>query len=152
MNDQQFIKIVNECKTMAFAAKKVGMAYLTFIRKAKKLGCYNPNHGGKGIKKGPYKSRIPTKEILEGKHPQFQSYKLKRRLIDEGIFEDRCSIPDCGWDKKPYGSEYSTCELDHINGDPCDHRLENLRIICPNCHSLTKSYRFRRGRTNGIEH
>ena len=40
------------------------------------------------------------------------------------------------------------CELDHINGDPTDHRLENLRLICPNCHSLTPTYRFRRGKTN----
>jgi hypothetical protein len=37
MEDQEFIKIVNECKTMAFAAKRTGMAYSTFIRKAKKL-------------------------------------------------------------------------------------------------------------------
>ena len=152
MTDEKFIEIVNNCGTMVFAAKTTGMAYSTFIRKAKKLGCYNPNQGSKGEKK-PKKNglgKIPLKEILEGRQPQYQTYKLKRRLIEEHILEDKCSI--CGWDKKPEGSDFSPCELDHIDGNPTNHELENLRILCPNCHSLTETYRFRRGKTNGIEH
>ena len=144
LTDEEFVKIVTECQTMAYAAKKVGMAYTTFIRKAKKLGCYNPNQGGKGTKKEM--PIIPLSDILSGKYPAYQTYKLHVRLIKEGYFEDRCSI--CGWDKKPEGREFTPCELDHINGSPTDHRLENLRLICPNCHSLTGTYRFRRGKTN----
>ncbi|HLQ64050.1 MAG TPA: HNH endonuclease [bacterium] len=34
-------------------------------------------------------------------------------------------------------------EIHHVNGDPCDNRLENLQIICPNCHSLKPNYRNR---------
>ena len=132
---------------MAYAAKQLGMSYTSFVRKAKKLGCYSPNQGGKGISKRNG-NEIPLAEILEGKHPSYQSYKLKVRLVKEGILEDKCS--ECGWNKKPKNSLYSTCELDHINGDSCDHRLENLRILCPNCHSLTETYRFRRGKTNGL--
>lgn len=52
------------------------------------------------------------------------------------------------WLEKPKGRNLTPCELDYINGDPTDHRLENLRLICPNCHSLTEAYRFRRGKTN----
>ena len=144
MNDKQFIQIVNECKTMAYASKKVGIAYSTFVRKAKKLECYHPNQGGKGTKKGPSNKRIPTNEILEGKHPQYQSYKLKKRLIDEGILKDECI--KCGWSERPKGNECTPCELDHIDGNSHNHVLKNLRILCPNCHSLTESYRFRRGK------
>lgn len=148
--DEEFVEIVKNCQTMALAAKKIGMAYTSFIRKAKKLGCYKPNQGHKGVnaKKeyGFSKAHIFIEDILAGKYPQYQTYKLKIRLITEGYFEDKCSM--CGWDKKPEGREFTPCELDHINGNPTDHRLENLRLICPNCHSLTETYRFRRGKTN----
>ena len=149
MSDEEFIKTVNECISMAYAAKKVGMAYSTFKRKAKKLGCYKPNQSGKGISK-TYKKKFLLEEILSGKVPSFQTYKLKVRMLEAGILKDECSL--CGWKEKAEGAKYTPCELDHINGDPTDHRLINLRIICPNCHSLTKTYRFRRGKTNGIEH
>ena len=115
------------------------MAYNTFIRRAKKLGVYKPNQGGIGIDKKQRNNHIDTKDILSGNYPQYQTYKLKLRLINEGYIEDKCSI--CGWDKKPIDSKYTPCELDHINGNPRDHRLENLRLICPNCHSLTPTYR-----------
>lgn len=147
ISDEEFIRITNSAQSMFYAAKLCGMAYTTFIRRAKKLGVYKPNQGGVGIDKKQRNDHIDTKDILSGKYPQYQTYKLKLRLINEGYIEDKCSI--CGWDKKPVDSEYTPCELDHINGNPTDHRLENLRLICPNCHSLTPTYRFRRGKTNG---
>lgn len=146
LSEQEFIEIVKQARSMRYAAILCGMAYTTFIRKAKKLGIYKPNQSGKGLsKKHP---AIPLNEIIEGKHPDYQTYKLKLRLIKEGYIQDKCSL--CGWDKKPEGREFTPCELDHINGNPTDHRLENLRLICPNCHSLTTTYRFRRGRTNSV--
>lgn len=147
MTDDEFIEITQKSITMALAAKRCGMAYTTFIRRAKKLGVYKPNQGGKGTNKSSAKTReIPLEDILAGKYPQYQTYKLKLRLISAGILEDKCQI--CGWSEKPEGSEFSTCELDHIDGNPENHNLDNLRILCPNCHSLTKTYRFRRGKTN----
>ena len=145
ITDQEIMEITTKSQTMALAAKRCGMAYTTFIRHAKRLGIYKPNQGGKGTKKKG-NNKIPIEEILQGKYPQYQTYKLKIRLIDEGYKEDKCER--CGWHEKLEGSKYTPCELHHIDGNPENHILSNLIILCPNCHSLTKSYRFRRGKTN----
>lgn len=51
----------------------------------------------------------------------------------------KCSL--CGWDKKNVLTNKCPLEIDHINGDPTDNRMENLRVLCPNCHSLAPTAR-----------
>lgn len=88
-----------------------------------------------GLKFQP-KEVTDIKDILvEGSH--YQSYKLKKRLIKEGLKEIRCEC--CGlevWLGRPI-----PLEMHHINGDNRDNRLENLQLLCPNCHALTDNYR-----------
>lgn len=99
---------------------------------------------GRGWNAGLYgigKVLIPLEKILI-KGSSFQSYKLKRRLFLANLKPQHCE--KCGWAKKTEHG-YIPLELDHINGDREDNRLENLRILCPNCHSLTDSYRGRKG-------
>lgn len=67
-----------------------------------------------------------------------QSYKLKKRLFEEGIKQPKCEL--CGWDKQAEDGRIPV-ELDHINGVHTDNRIENLRILCPNCHSLQPTHR-----------
>ena len=147
ITDEEFIEITEHCQTMTQASKLCGMSYRAYSAKANALGIAHKikNQGGKGTKKKSPKC-IETSDILAGKYPHYQTYKLKIRLIDEGYFEDKCQI--CGWNKKPEGAKYTPCELDHIDGNPTNHNLTNLRLICPNCHALTKTYRFRRGKTH----
>ncbi|MEX2398487.1 MAG: HNH endonuclease [Candidatus Saccharimonadales bacterium] len=52
----------------------------------------------------------------------------------------KCEL--CGWDKRSIDGR-TPVELDHINGDRYDNRLENLRVLCPNCHSLQPTHRGR---------
>ena len=74
------------------------------------------------------------------RNSSFQSYKLKQRLLQAGLKNPACE--ECGWNKKS-STGHLPLELDHINGKHNDNRLENLRILCPNCHSLKPTHRGR---------
>lgn len=92
----------------------------------------------KGIR-GTIRPIIPTAQILV-LDSGFQSFKLKKRLFAEGLKTPRCE--ECGWNKRSEDGRLPL-ELDHINGDSRDNRLANLRILCPNCHSLKPTHRGR---------
>lgn len=97
---------------------------------------------GKGWNKGLTgfsRPQIALKDILV-KQSNFQSHKLKKRLFTEKLKFPKCEI--CGWDEKSPDGRVPL-ELDHINGNHHDNRLENLRILCPNCHSLQPTHRGR---------
>lgn len=140
IDKENFIKICNDSRSMAEAAMKLNLHFNTFKRYALMFDCYNPNPSGKGLKKKS-NSKIKTEDILNGKYPEYQTYKLKLRLLKEGYIEDKCSR--CGWHEKLDGQEFSPCELHHIDGNPHNHLFSNLELICPNCHSITSNYRSR---------
>ena len=93
----------------------------------------------KGIA-GYFRPLIPLKDILV-KDSDYQSFKLKKRLFREGLKKPECEM--CGWAKQTMDG-YLPLELDHINGDHRDSRLLNLRVLCPNCHSLQPTHRGRK--------
>lgn len=81
--------------------------------------------------------RIPTEDILNNHSGYSRTTSLKERLIKEGYTQNICSI--CGlsgfWNNMPL-----SLQLDHINGIKTDNSLENLRLVCPNCHTQTKTF------------
>lgn len=113
------------------------------IKKYLQLYKINTEHfKGKGWNKGLkgfLRPRISLDEILTVNN-NFQSYKLKNRLFSAKLKIPECE--ECGWAEKSSDGRLPL-ELDHINGDSRDNRLENLRILCPNCHSLKPTHRGR---------
>ncbi len=90
----------------------------------------------KGLKR-PFIPVIALKDILV-KNSTYQSFKLKKRLFLVKLKEPKCE--ECSWAKMSIDGRVPL-ELDHINGDRHDNRLENLRVLCPNCHSLQTTHR-----------
>lgn len=78
-----------------------------------------------------------VKEVLCENGKGWKGQGIKKKLIEFKLKEDICEI--CGivaeWNGKPL-----SLQLDHINGDHFDNRLENLQIVCPNCHTQLETF------------
>ena len=84
-------------------------------------------------------NRRPLEEILVKDSDYTKTYRIKERLIAAGLKARACQM--CGLTE--WNGKQISLELDHINGDRFDNRLENLQILCPNCHAQTDNYRGR---------
>ena len=143
--DEQLIEAVKTSLSIAEVCRKLGIKavggnYATIHNKINKLNLDTTHFTGKAWNQGlKYKVVVPAKslqEILKENTP-YPSYKLKLRLIKEGLKEEKCEC--CGnieWLGQPI-----KLELHHINGNHNDNRLENLQLLCPNCHAYTDNYR-----------
>lgn len=145
-NDEALVTIVKESLSVRMVIQKLGLIpaggnYDQVKRRIAELSLDTSHFTGMGWNTGPrYRVMVPAipieKLLAEG--TTVQSYKLKRRLFALGLKKPVCEI--CGWaEMAPDGR--IPVELDHINGIHNDNRLENLRILCPNCHSLQPTHR-----------
>ena len=144
--DEQFIEAVKTSLSYAEVMRKLnlhvgGNNYDTVKRKIKELNLDTSHMTGKVWNQGEryrqVKKSQPLSEILIEHSTFINTSNLRQRLLKEGIKEYKCEC--CGqseWIGKPIA-----LELHHINGIKDDLRIENLQILCPNCHAFTDNYR-----------
>ena len=140
--DGQFIDAVRASTSYRQILSQLGLKaaggnYAALKHRINELGLDTSHLSGqpwnKGLVRGP---QLPIEDYLNNKR-SIQSYKLKNRLLKAGIFKHRCY--NCGltsWKGQPI-----PLELEHKNGDHQDNFLDNLTLLCPNCHALTTTYR-----------
>lgn len=132
------IRQVLKCLNLRMA----GGNYTQINKYIKEYKIHTDHFTGKAWNKGMVgvgKPRRSLEDLLK-KDVYYQSHKLKKRLFAVGMKQPACE--ECGWNKRTEDGRLPL-ELDHINGDGRDNRFENLRVLCPNCHSLKGTHRGR---------
>lgn len=79
--------------------------------------------------------KTPIDNYLQ-KGTEIQPYKLKMRLLEENLKENKCEC--CGISE--WNGKAINCQLHHIDGDETNNELSNLQMLCPNCHSQTDNF------------
>lgn len=127
-------KWIAEHRPKAFICRELKCKPSTLEGYLTRLGIsYAGNMGGKGQK------ICPTRKRVEGflfKGSIINTHRLRLRLLRDNIKELRCErCSNSEWLDEPI-----PIELHHVNGDRFDNRIENLQMLCPNCHALTDNH------------
>lgn len=137
---EQIVKAIANSETMGGAAKYLKVDWRTFRYNAESYNLYKPAAAS-------WRKKYNLDDILNGKHSQYPSNKLARRLQKEGHIERKCG--ECGIDE--WRGRPISFELNHKDGDNSNHKLENLELLCPNCHSQTETFRNKRGKRRAMQ-
>ena len=141
ISDEEFKKIVQEANSYSDCLRALGLGTKggsstdILKRRIKELNCSIEHFNSYNKSKKPQQKYLLDEILIENSTYANMSC-LKKRLINEQRLEykcARCGITD--WLGQPL-----SLQLDHINGINNDHRIENLRFLCPNCHSQTNNY------------
>lgn len=143
---EEYLEAIKASKSIAQVCRVLGLKcaggnYKTINDFIKENNVDTTHFTGKGWNVGLKFNPNPPKSLDEilVENSKYQSYKLKNKLLENGLKEHRCEC--CGnteWNGKPI-----PLEVHHINGDNTDNRIENIQILCPNCHAQTDNYRGR---------
>lgn len=139
--DEQFVSAVESSEYVSDVIRKLGLTlrpgnYETVKRYVKKFGLNTDHFIGNGKKNNRGGTEeIPLSELFV-KNCNHTRGIVKKRVIKYNLLPYRCSI--CSIHE--WKGQRLSLVLDHINGTNDDHRLENLRFLCPNCNSLQPTF------------
>jgi hypothetical protein len=148
-DDKLIAKYISESSTIAEVLRKLGLDpkgrnYKIVKDTIKKYNLDSSHFLGKSHAKNKPQRMVDWNEILIENSSVTLHNSRKKRLIKEGLLKNECYICKLtSWLDCPI-----SLQIDHINGISNDHRLENLRMLCPNCHSQTETFAGRNIKKN----
>ena len=155
LSDEQFVELLKKSSTISEVLFKLGYTvkgnswgYSQVKRRMDDLNLdYSIFKGKSAVIKTNKLNNVRKEDILK-ENCKHQRIVLRRYVIKNNLIPYKCAICGCTeWQGKTL-----SLELDHINGINNDNRLENLRFLCPNCHSQTSTYGSRNQQTNSSEY
>lgn len=150
LSDEQFVELLKKSSTISEVLFKLGYTtkgnswgYSQIKRRMTDLNLDYSIFKGKSYLANKKPDKISEQDILR-ENCKHQRTVLRRYVIKNNLIPYKCAICGCTeWQGKTL-----SLELDHINGINNDNRLENLRFLCPNCHSQTSTYGSRNQQLN----
>ena len=150
LSDEQFVELLKKSSTISEVLFKLGYTtkgnswgYSQIKRRMTDLNLDYSIFKGKSYLANKKSDKISEQDILR-ENCKHQRTVLRRYVIKNNLIPYKCAICGCTeWQGKTL-----SLELDHINGINNDNRLENLRFLCPNCHSQTSTYGSRNQQLN----
>ena len=155
LSDEQFVELLKKSSTISEVLFKLGYTvkgnswgYSQVKRRMDDLNLdYSILKGKSAVIKTSRLNNVKKEDILK-ENCKHQRTVLRRYIIKNNLIPYKCAICGCTeWQGKTL-----SLELDHINGINNDNRLENLRFLCPNCHSQTSTYGSRNQHLNSSEY
>ena len=122
---------------------KSGTRYKVLRNACQELGIEHSHLDGWYATLPPRVTIRPIQEYLV-RGSSISSGALRKRLIKEGLKEERCEMTGCPVDGPTWLGRPITLHLDHVDGDHSNNELSNLRILCPNCHTQTPTHGAKR--------
>lgn len=132
--------------TAADAARYLRVHYLTYRKYATLYGLWKTNiyYKRNGRVVDAEKGKYPISKILNGEFPDYPVYRLKDKLINGGIRKPECE--QCGYNERRITDQKMPLLVNFEDGNPRNHRSENIKILCYNCTFCSGTGYIRRGK------
>jgi hypothetical protein len=144
ITDEEFAEAVAGSNSMSETLRKLnrypgGSSHKHYTKRAKELGLnmdhFNLYQFPKGKERKEYKTS--SKILINDQYAKrrTRTYQLRRAMLEENVAYSCSACSLTSWNDKEI-----VLQIDHINGDWKNNLIDNLRFLCPNCHSQTDTY------------
>ena len=140
----EILNVQSKARSALECSRLLGVSYQTYKKYAKLYGifdnCLNPTGLGISKGKGAAGGEYTPEKLLNGAHPGYPDYKFKKRLIDTGYLEEKCSL--CGFEERRISDHKVPLALNYKDEDNKNRNWDNLELLCLNCFFLTVGNKY----------